>query len=145
MRLLLDTNIVLRAVNRDDPDYPLVSRAVQMLSVRGDELVVVPQVIYEFWSVATRPARVNGLGWSLQLVRAEIDDFMEQWSFIEDTPEVFRRWLELVTTRQVSGKQVHDARLAAALGAHGVEHLLTLNGDDFRRFDVRVVHPLELK
>lgn len=144
MQLLLDTNVVLRAVNQDDPLHPLVSGAVQTLSARGHELTLVPQVIYEFWVAATRPARVNGLGWSLELVRAEIDDLIRQWSFFEDTPEVFNRWLELVTIYQVSGKQAHDARLVAALKAHGVETLLTLNGDDFRRFNIKVVHPREV-
>ena len=64
---------------------------------------------------------------------------------LPETPEVFSTWLELVTTQQVSGKQVHDARLAASLKAHGVETLLTLNGGDFRRFDISVVHPREVQ
>lgn len=143
-RLLLDTNVVLRAVNQDDPLHPLVSGAVQTLLAQGHELILVPQVIYEFWVAATRPARVKGLGWSLELVRTEVDDLIRQWSFLEDIPEVFSHWLELVTTQQVAGKQAHDARLAASAKAHSVETLLTLNGDDFRRFGVKAVHPREV-
>ena len=30
--------------------------------------------------------------------------------------------------------QVHDARLAAAMLAHGLTHILTFNADDFRRY-----------
>ncbi len=144
MRYLLDTNIVLRTVNPDNGLYPMVSRAVQNLSIQGHELVIVPQVIYEFWSVASRPATVNGFGWPLTTVRTVINDLMQEWTLLDDTPEVFDLWLELVTTHQVSGKQIHDARLAASLKAHDVEALLTLNGDDFSRFDVRVVHPQEV-
>ncbi len=145
MRFLPDTNIVLRAINRDDPSHPLVSGVVQALLTRGDELVIVSQAVHKFWSVATRPAQVNGLGWSVQLVRAKIDDLVSRGSFLGDAPEVFRLWLELVTTQQVSGKQVHDVRLAALLKARGVETLLTLNSDDFRRFDIGVVHPREVQ
>jgi hypothetical protein len=29
---------------------------------RGDEIFLVPQVLVEFWSVATRPDEVNGHG-----------------------------------------------------------------------------------
>ncbi len=60
------------------------------------------------------------------------------------TPEVFSRWLELVTTHDVKGKQIHDARLAASLKAHNIETLPTLNSDDFKRYDVNVVHPREV-
>jgi hypothetical protein len=43
---------------------------------------------------------------------------------------------------QVMGKQVHDARLAAAMVAHNITHLLTFNVDDFKRFsDIVVVDP----
>ncbi len=144
MRFLLDTNVVLRTVNPDNELYPLVSRAVQNLSIQGQELVIVPQVIYEFWSVASRPANVNGFGWTLSTVRSVVNDFLKEWTLLGDTPEVFAIWLELVTTHRVSGKQVHDARLAAALKAHNVENLLTLNGDDFTRFDIRAIHPREV-
>ena len=63
---------------------------------------------------------------------------------LPETPEVFSTWLELVTTYQLSGKQVHDARLAASSKAHNVETLLTLNGDDFKRFDIKSVHSREV-
>jgi hypothetical protein len=34
----------------------------------------------------------------------------------------------------VKGTKAHDARIVAAMKAYGVTHLLTLNGDDFKRF-----------
>jgi len=34
----------------------------------------------------------------------------------------------------VSGVQVHDARLVAAMTVHGVTHILTLNPTDFARY-----------
>jgi predicted nucleic acid-binding protein len=39
-----------------------------------------------------------------------------------------------VETYGVSGRQVHDARLAAVMEVHGVTHILTFNTDDFRRY-----------
>jgi hypothetical protein len=45
----------------------------------------------------------------------------------------------------VSGAQVHDARLVAAMHVHGVRHLLTLNVRDFaRHLGITVVHPQTL-
>lgn len=39
-----------------------------------------------------------------------------------------------MTTHAVGGKNAHDARLVAAMLAHGLTHLLTFNAADFRRF-----------
>jgi predicted nucleic acid-binding protein len=45
----------------------------------------------------------------------------------------------------VSGRQVHDARLVAAMKVHNVTHLLTFNTDDFKRFsEIMVVNPLNV-
>ncbi len=145
MRYLLDTNVVLRAVNQDDGLHPLVTQVLQTLSTQGDELVIAPQVIYEFWSAASRPTDVNGLGWPLQLVRSVVDDLSEAWTLLEDGPDIYRRWLELVTTHQVAGKQVRDARLAVTAQVHQIEHLLTLNVTDFKRFGLKAVHPSEVQ
>jgi hypothetical protein len=57
---------------------------------------------------------------------------------------VFKHWLELVTVHRVSGKQIHDVRLAAALQVHGLDALFTLNGGDFKRFDTTTLHPRDV-
>jgi predicted nucleic acid-binding protein len=47
-----------------------------------------------------------------------------------------------VFEHNVMGAQVHDARLAAAMSAHKLTHILTLNGSDFKRFPgITSVHP----
>jgi predicted nucleic acid-binding protein len=38
--------------------------------------------------------------------------------------------------------KVHDARLVAAMKAHGIGRILTFNGEDFERYpDIEVVIP----
>ena len=64
MRILLDTNILLRNARRSDPDYQRVNAALDRLIADGWELCVGVQNIVEFWVVATRPTNVNGLGLS---------------------------------------------------------------------------------
>lgn len=144
MRLLLDTNVILRLANEDDAEHSLVREAVERTIARVDKPVLVPQCVYEFWSTCTRPVRVNGFGWESARTRSEVERLLSIFPLLPDVPEVFSRWLELVMTYRVSGKQAHDARLVASLKAHGVEGLLTLNGDDFRRFDINVVHPRDV-
>ena len=53
--ILLDTNILLRYACVADPALATVDAAITTLHARGEPLCVVPQNIYEFWAVATRP------------------------------------------------------------------------------------------
>jgi predicted nucleic acid-binding protein len=42
----------------------------------------------------------------------------------------------------VSGVQVRDAQLAAAMYTHGISRILTFNGSDFSRFsEITAIHP----
>jgi predicted nucleic acid-binding protein len=62
--------------------------------------------------------------------------------FASDTTTIFSEWLGLVEALDVSGVKVHDTRLVAVMRVHGLTHLLTFNGDDFRRFpSIIVVDP----
>jgi predicted nucleic acid-binding protein len=64
MRILVDTNILLR---RAQPNHPLCSltvRAVLKLLREKAAVFFCPQTIAELWNVATRPAEVKGLGFS---------------------------------------------------------------------------------
>jgi predicted nucleic acid-binding protein len=64
---------------------------------------------------------------------------------LPDGPPVYAAWRDLVAAHSVSGKQVHDARLVAAMMVHGVTHLLTLNTADFTRYrEITAVHPRAL-
>jgi hypothetical protein len=59
---LVDTNILLRSLNPDDPQYEAAANALAKLRVRNETLCIVPQNLIEFWAVATRPINKNGLG-----------------------------------------------------------------------------------
>lgn len=145
-RYLADTNVLLRYADTGAAQHALVLDALAALTLRQDEVVIVPQTIYEFWSVGTRPADKNGLGWTPARVREVVDKLIARFPIFLDTPRVFDAWLELVTRYGVQGKQVHDARLVAAMRAHEVERILTLNTADFGRYtEVRALHPSEVR
>ena len=56
----------------------------------------------------------------------------------------FEPWHQLVE-QQVLGKNAHDARLIAAMQRHGLTHLLTFNGEDFRRYPgIQLLAPQEI-
>lgn len=60
-----------------------------------------------------------------------------------ETEEVYREWKRLIVKYQVSGVQVHDARIVAAMIVHGISRLLTFNEEDFARYAdiIQVVQP----
>jgi predicted nucleic acid-binding protein len=133
MRVLLDTNLLVRPLNPADPDGPVAQRAVAQLRAAGHTLVLVPQNLYEFWSVATRPVNKNGYGLSAKAAETELVALRGLFTILDDTPAILPEWERLVVAHSVLGKNAHDARLAAML-VHGVTHLLTFNDGDFRRF-----------
>ena len=65
MRCLLDTNVVLRGLDRNHPMYRVVRRAIISLRRQDNQLCLTSQNLIEFWSVATRPVDSNGLGMSI--------------------------------------------------------------------------------
>lgn len=145
MKVLLDTNILLRLRATQAPEHTDVVRAVSALLTRGDELMIAAQVLVEFWVVATRPVGVNGFGWTVTQTHAAILSFREQFALLEDTPAVLTHWMVLVVSNGVQGKRAHDARLAATMLAHGISTVLTLNPKDFDDFhEIAVLRPCDL-
>lgn len=134
MSYLVDTNVLLRLVQKNHPMRPAARRALLALRRGGEELCVIPQNIIEFWAVATRPLTSNGLGLTADEAAKETRKLKRIFSLRPDSPAIFAEWEALVIRHQVAGKQAHDARLAAAMKAHGISHILTFNTDDFKRF-----------
>jgi predicted nucleic acid-binding protein len=143
-RYLLDTNILLRAANKTSAQHPATIAAMTALTELGHDLAITPQVLVEFWAVASRPLEANGFGWPTADVRNAIDRLLERFPLILEPSTVFPEWLQLATASQVIGKKAHDARLASLCRIEGVV-LLTFNTPDFRRFGISTVSPDELQ
>lgn len=144
MRILLDANILIRLAKPDDKQHETVVRALESLHKNQIERCIVPQCIYEFYVVATRPLENNGLGWEPTKASNTISVFRERFSLIHDSAEVYLVWQDFMTQYQVRGKPSHDARLAAAMIVHKIPQILTFNGGDFARFvsKIDVVDPM---
>jgi len=134
MRILCDTNLLVRSVSRNDSDHPLAIESLARLRSDGHSLVLVPQCLYEFFAVATRPAINNGLGIVPQDAVQFVKDFIDLMPLLRDERRVFEHWLSLMSVYAVQGKQTHDARIVAAMDRHQVDHLLTFNPKHFKRF-----------
>ena len=134
--ILADTNILLRLGDPNSPLHQLVNHAVNQLKTMGDIICIVPQNLYEFYTVATRPSSARGgLGLTPEQAEIEINRLQALFNFLPDTADVFTEWLSLVSRYSVSGVQAHDARLVAAMRVHSLPSLLTFNVADFTRYD----------
>ena len=71
MAYLLDTNILLRTLITDDPQYQTVQTAIAILRRSKEQLFIAPQNLVERWNVATRPRDKNGLGLSSREVESK--------------------------------------------------------------------------
>lgn len=140
MRILLDTNILIRLAQPGTSACSSVLTALEQLELQQFDYCIVPQVIYEFWVVATRPLDQNGLGIRAAQASLEIARISTLFTLLRDERAVFEQWVELVTQYKVEGKTAHDARLVAAMQRHHIEHLLTFNVKDFKRYTHITLH-----
>lgn len=145
MQLLVDTNPLVRSVERTHPLKRVARAALMRLYAQGHELCVTPQNIGEFWNVCTRPIQNNGLGNTIAItdrLTLRIETF---FTLLPDSIETFRQWRRLVLTHEVKGAKVHDAKLVATMLAYQISHIVTFNVSDFARFPgITVIDPAQV-
>lgn len=142
---LVDSNILIRWVQPDDPDYAIVEASLAVLAEAGVVLCYTSQNLAEFWNASTRPASRNGYGLSPQETDRRARRFESRLRLLPDSLAVHEEWRRLIVDYGVSGVQVHDTRLVAAMRVYGVTKMLTFNVKDFARFTgIEAVHPGEI-
>jgi predicted nucleic acid-binding protein len=134
MQILLDSNILLRIADQDSEFHSESLDAIDRLHLMGHECVIVPQVLYEYWVVATRPVTANGLGATTLEANTKIGEWLSVFTLKHDQGAVFSHWRRLVSEHDVKGKKAHDARLVAAAFDQAIDWMLTYNKADFSRF-----------
>lgn len=135
MDILVDTGVLLRLVIPSDTAHPEARDAVRILKSRGDRLITLPQNAAEFRNVCTRPSSARS-GYNLS-----IQDTAKKLRLVERLIEIrpasqaaFQEWKSLVVAHSVRGVQVHDARIVAAMNVQGINHIVSFNAGDFRRY-----------
>lgn len=134
MDYLVDTNVLLRFAVRSDPRHQVVRNAVRRLREAEHTLRVAEQNLVELWNVATRPRERNGAGMTPERAERQLR-LVERLFPRLPNADLYPEWRRLVARFGVSGVQVHDARLVAAMNLSGINHVLTFNTGDFRRYE----------
>jgi predicted nucleic acid-binding protein len=144
--ILLDTNLLTRMTRSKDPQSGVARAAIQKLRGRGEQLVIVPQNLYEFWAVATRgpgapPTGQNGLGMTPAQAAHWLSFFRRRFTLLPDREELSTIWQALIEAHAITGFRAHDARLVAAMQSYGIIQLLTFNAGHFRSLPVTILDP----
>ena len=140
---LIDSNILIRWVQPEGLEFRLVRRAIQTLEEMDDVPCYTSQNLGEFWNVLTRPAQRNGYGLSPENAMLRATKVEAKFRLLSDSLATHNEWRNLLVSHRVSGVQVHDARLVAAMHVYGVKRILTFNTRDFARYDdIEAVTPL---
>lgn len=144
--ILLDTNLLARMTQAHDAHSEVARGAVQTLLKRGERPIIVPQNLYEFWVVATRPpgpppAGRNGLGMTPAQAGQWLRFFQRRFTLLPDREDLSGLWQALVEAHRITGFRAHDARLVAAMQSYGINRLLTFNAAHFRDLPVTIVDP----
>jgi predicted nucleic acid-binding protein len=133
--ILLDTNILLRLKDVHSLEHLMVKQKLKDLLQNNETLAIAPQILYEFYVVATRPIQQNGLGLNAEETLNEIDLFCEVFDFLPDTQDLYQKWYNLMRQYQINGKKSHDARLVAFMQTYQITQIYTLNPTDFKAFE----------
>jgi predicted nucleic acid-binding protein len=126
MRVLVDTNVLLRAIQRDSQFSAPARSALKRLLRQGVTLCLAPQNVREFWNACTRPTDRNGLGISVSGTDRHTRYLEKYFVILPDSAQTYTIWRRLVAEHHVMGVKVHDAWLVAAVKAHGISQILTL-------------------
>lgn len=103
MRVLLDTNVLIRLLNTDEPYHEAARLAVSTQIDAGASCVLVPQVLYETWTTATRTEAANGLGREPAEVHGFLESQIANFTLLSDPPALYRYWLDLMRDYDVRG------------------------------------------
>ncbi|HEY1160607.1 MAG TPA: PIN domain-containing protein [Terracidiphilus sp.] len=143
--VLIDINVLIRWAQREAPSFRIVGTAIKQLMRSRVEPCYTSQNLGEFWNVLTRPVDRNGFGFTPATADVRAKAIEAAFRLLPDGPAVHDEWRRLLVDYSISGIQVHDARLVAAMRVHGVKRILTFNTRDFARFtDIEAIHPADL-
>ena len=137
--ILLDTNVLVYAVDAAAGAHLACRRIVERAMSRSLDAVLVPQVLTEFYAVVTSPRRVRAPMAPSDAI-AQITDWRATIPVHYPTARCLDELTVLVGEVQRQGQGVHDLFIAAQMLAHGIAEICTLNAGDFagiRRIAIR--------
>ena len=131
--VFLDTNILVYSSFPGVPFYDAARARLGELELCGAVFWASRQVLREFLAATTRPGAVVPLPTPDALSQA-VRQFEAEFEIADEDAAVTALLLDLLRSRTVQGKQIHDANIVATMRRYGIPSLLTHNTADFMRY-----------
>lgn len=132
MKVLLDTSVLVAAFVESHPDHQRALLWVQRIKRQEITGVVAAHSLAELYAVLTalpiRP-RISPEG-AWRLIR---ENLLRDFEIITLSKADYRAVVQALAERLISGGAVYDALIARAAERAQVDHLVTLNPEDFRK------------
>jgi predicted nucleic acid-binding protein len=134
-KIFIDTNILFYANNPTDPFGSQAILRINELANNDNELIISTQVIREYTAVSLRTAQHNKLPIpeTVQRVLNNVAAFRRDFTVINETNDSLDKWL-LLLPQITTSRDVFDFNIAATLQSTGINHILTHNVSDFKKF-----------
>lgn len=142
--ILVDTNVLARGLEQGHPHHHAALASMAHLKKQSQEqLIVFPQVLTEFYSIATRST--NSLHFTPDQALAEIAEIELRFSLILETPALFSAWKKLAFKYKPTNRRAYDLRLVALMQVHAIPKILTFNDKDFQFVtEIETLNPFDL-
>jgi predicted nucleic acid-binding protein len=118
-RLLVDTNVLVYSSDDLSPLQNLAQQALQKARGLGIDLVVSQQILREYLVITTRFSMSKTNASLFQKILGNVKMFQAELTVLAETPAILPRLLALLEEIPTSGKQIHDANIAATMLVHG--------------------------
>jgi predicted nucleic acid-binding protein len=131
--VFLDTNILVYASFPEAPFHLAARSRLTELESDGVLFWTSRQVLREYLASTTRPGAVVPPP-TLEALSQAVRQFEAEFEIADEDAAVTALLLDLLKSRTVLGKQVHDANIVATMHRYKIPWLLTHNTADFTRF-----------
>ena len=132
---LLDSNILIYAEQAETPYYEAAKSLRDRVLAGEISACISPQVLSEFFAVATNPRRVTA-PLTIQEARDQIEKYCESEDLVLIHPGsgIVDRMLSLLEAHPVTGPDIFDLLLVATMLENDVARIYTVNIQDFASF-----------
>jgi predicted nucleic acid-binding protein len=141
---IVDTNVPIYALDTAAPQHVAARALLNAAREDSATLFVTSQILCEFYSVMTNPRRIARPREAAEAMTV----LSEMLAFLHVLPVpvgTIDRLLDLLRRRPVTGSDVFDLHIVAAMQANGIGRIYTFNVTDFEAFpELSVVTPVPL-
>lgn len=136
MKILLDTNVLIRIVKKRHPEYSITMKAIAKLLSQGEELFYSPEGLVEMCVVLRRAFGQKRSG-TLKAIR-----LIESVFYLIDNSDYLTAWIKLYRKCSLGVNLLYDLKFVAIAVENGMDAILTFDTKHYQRFkEINILNP----